>query len=173
MTILITGSSGHLGEALARQLTALSLPVRGIDIKPSACTDALGSITDSSFVDQQMRGVRTVLHTATLHKPHVAAHSRQQFIDTNVTGTLNLLEAAARRLEPDGLIVFSTHARRFKLDERLERIFSVEDITARTIPRDFVRTPRIHQSWILRRHSAAPPEGSSREASSGQEPVRE
>lgn len=96
MTTMITGSSGHLGEALVRQLTALSLPVRGIDIKPSACTDALGSITDSSFVDQQMCGVRTVLHTATLHKPHVATHSRQQFIDTNVTGTLNLLEAAAR-----------------------------------------------------------------------------
>ena len=84
-----------------------------------------------------------------------------------------LLESAARRLEPDGLIVFSTHARRFKLDERLERIFSIEDITARTIPQDFVRTPRIHQSWILRRHSAEPSEGSSREASYGQETVRE
>jgi len=84
-----------------------------------------------------------------------------------------LLESAARRLEPDGLIVFSTHARRFKLDERLERIFSVEDSTARTIPQDFVRTPRIHQSWILRRHPAEPSEGSSREASYGQAAVRE
>jgi hypothetical protein len=28
-----------------------------------------------------------VFHTATLHKPHVATHTRQQFIDTNVTGT--------------------------------------------------------------------------------------
>jgi nucleoside-diphosphate-sugar epimerase len=35
-----------------------------------------------------------VLHTATLHKPHVATHSRQDFVDTNITGTLNLLEAA-------------------------------------------------------------------------------
>jgi len=35
-----------------------------------------------------------VLHTATLHKPHMQSHSRQDFIDTNVTGTLNLLEEA-------------------------------------------------------------------------------
>jgi nucleoside-diphosphate-sugar epimerase len=41
-----------------------------------------------------MIGVRTVFHTATLHKPHVATHSRQDFVDTNVTGTLSLLEGA-------------------------------------------------------------------------------
>jgi UDP-glucose 4-epimerase len=41
-----------------------------------------------------MPGVDAVLHTATLHKPHVASHSRQAFVDTNITGTLNLLEEA-------------------------------------------------------------------------------
>lgn len=41
-----------------------------------------------------MAGVDAVLHTATLHKPHVATHSRQDFVDTNITGTLNLLEEA-------------------------------------------------------------------------------
>lgn len=41
-----------------------------------------------------MRNVETVLHAATLHKPHVATHSRQEFIDVNITGTLNLLEEA-------------------------------------------------------------------------------
>jgi nucleoside-diphosphate-sugar epimerase len=35
-----------------------------------------------------------VLHAATLHKPHVGSHSRQDFVDTNLTGTLNLLEEA-------------------------------------------------------------------------------
>ena len=34
------------------------------------------------------------LSTATLHKPHVATPARQSFIDTNITGTLNLLEEA-------------------------------------------------------------------------------
>jgi nucleoside-diphosphate-sugar epimerase len=41
-----------------------------------------------------MRGVDAVIHTATLHKPHVATHPQQDFVDTNIAGTLNLLEAA-------------------------------------------------------------------------------
>jgi UDP-glucose 4-epimerase len=41
-----------------------------------------------------MDGVGTVFHPATLHKPHVATHGRQEFVDVNVTGTLNLLEGA-------------------------------------------------------------------------------
>ena len=41
-----------------------------------------------------MKGVDAVFHTASLHKPHVITHSRQEFVDTNITGTLNLLEAA-------------------------------------------------------------------------------
>jgi nucleoside-diphosphate-sugar epimerase len=39
--------------------------------------------------------VETVFHAATLHKPHVSTHSRQEFVDVNITGTLNLLEEAA------------------------------------------------------------------------------
>ena len=41
-----------------------------------------------------MRGVRTVIHSATLHKPHVVTHTMQDFVDTNITGTLILLEEA-------------------------------------------------------------------------------
>lgn len=68
---------------------------------------------------------------------------------------IRLLESAGRRLEPGGVIFFSTHARRFRLDESLGRNFSIEDITFRTIPPDFARTPRMHQCWLVRRHSAA------------------
>jgi UDP-glucose 4-epimerase len=42
-----------------------------------------------------MSGVTAVINTATLHKPHVVTHTRQEFVDTNVTGTLNLLEEGA------------------------------------------------------------------------------
>ena len=63
-------------------------------MKRSEFTDAVGSITDPDFVRRQMVGVSAIIHTATLHKPHVATHSKQDFVDTNVTGTLNLLEAA-------------------------------------------------------------------------------
>jgi nucleoside-diphosphate-sugar epimerase len=41
-----------------------------------------------------MRGAKVVFHAATLHKPHVGTHGRQDFVDTNISGTLNLLEEA-------------------------------------------------------------------------------
>ena len=94
MSTLVTGSAGHLGEALMRTLRERKENVRGIDVKASPFTDAVGSITERAFVREALRGVETVLHTATLHKPHIATHSRQDFIDTNVSGTLNLLEEA-------------------------------------------------------------------------------
>jgi UDP-glucose 4-epimerase len=95
--ILVTGSSGHLGEALVRTLRAAGRPCRGIDIAPSPGTDVVGSIADPAMVERAMDGIGAVLHTATLHKPHLATHARRQFVDTNVTGTLALLEAAAAR----------------------------------------------------------------------------
>jgi UDP-glucose 4-epimerase len=92
--ILVTGSRGHLGEALMRTLRPGAHEAIGIDIIASPYTDCVGSIVDRAFVRACMRGVDAVLHAATLHKPHVATHSRQQFVDTNVSGTLNLLEEA-------------------------------------------------------------------------------
>ena len=93
-TLLVTGSAGHLGEALVRTLREQGRAVRGIDIVASPFTDAVGSIADRAFVRTQMSGIGAVLHAATLHKPHVGTHTRQDFVDTNITGTLNLLEEA-------------------------------------------------------------------------------
>jgi UDP-glucose 4-epimerase len=92
--ILVTGSAGHLGEALMRTLPLAGHQPIGLDIKSSPFTQRVGSITDRGFVTTCMHGVDAIIHTATLHKPHVATHRRQDFIDTNVTGTLNLLEEA-------------------------------------------------------------------------------
>jgi UDP-glucose 4-epimerase len=94
VTILVTGSSGHLGQALLLTLKAQRRDAVGIDVRSGAFTQLVGSITDRSFVHACMKGIDTVLHTATLHKPHVATHSRQEFVDVNITGTLNLLEEA-------------------------------------------------------------------------------
>jgi len=96
MTTLVTGSAGHLGEALIRVLRERGENVVGIDINASPFTDAVGSIADRNFVRSCFHAVSTVLHTATLHKPHVATHSMQDFVDTNITGTLVLLEEAVR-----------------------------------------------------------------------------
>src|SRR5512146_887039 len=95
MKILVTGSSGHLGEGLVRVLRDGGHQVVGLDVTPSDFTSRAGSITERETVRECMAGVEAVLHTATLHKPHVGTHSRQAFVDTNISGTLNLLEEAA------------------------------------------------------------------------------
>ena len=92
--VLVTGSSGHLGEALMRTFREQGREAVGADLVPGAFTTRVGSIADREFVRRCLAGVGVVLHTATLHKPHVATHSRQAFVDTNITGTLNLLEEA-------------------------------------------------------------------------------
>ncbi|MEZ5443316.1 MAG: NAD(P)-dependent oxidoreductase [Lysobacterales bacterium] len=94
MKLLVSGSSGHLGEALVRRLRADGHAVLGVDILPGDSTDVVASITDRERMRDCLRGVDAVLHTATLHKPHVATHSPQAFIDINISGTLTLLEGA-------------------------------------------------------------------------------
>lgn len=94
MKVLVTGSAGHLGEALMRTLASRGHEPIGLDRLASPYTAAVGSVADRGFVRASLQGIDAVLHTATLHKPHVATHARQAFIDANVSGTLNLLEEA-------------------------------------------------------------------------------
>lgn len=96
MTFLVTGSSGHLGEALVRVLRKQGKRAVSLDIKPGEFTDHVGSITDAALVGRLMGDVDHVLHAATLHKPHVETHSRQDFIHTNISGTQELLDAAIK-----------------------------------------------------------------------------
>lgn len=92
--ILVTGSSGHLGEALVRVLRDEGREVAGLDVLASPFTTVVGSVADRPLVRDCLAGVRAVLHAATLHKPHVGSHEREAFVHTNVTGTLALLEEA-------------------------------------------------------------------------------
>ena len=93
--LLVTGSAGHLGEALLRDAQAKGIPARGLDQKASAYTDLVGDIADPKLLERAFEGLTQVIHTATLHKPHVVTHSRQAFVHTNIEGTLALLEKAA------------------------------------------------------------------------------
>lgn len=94
MKALVTGSSGHLGEALVRTLRDEGREVVGLDIREGAFTTCVGSIGDRSSVRRCLAGADTIFHPATLHKPHIATHARQEFVDVNITGTLTLLEEA-------------------------------------------------------------------------------
>jgi UDP-glucose 4-epimerase len=92
--VLVTGSAGHLGEALVRVLRERGYDVTGVDIKPSPATAVVGSVADRAVARECVAEAGAVLHAATLHKPHVGSHGKQAFVDTNVSGTLTLLEEA-------------------------------------------------------------------------------
>jgi UDP-glucose 4-epimerase len=99
MKILVTGSAGHLGEALVRVLRGTGNEVAGVDITSSPYTDVTASVTDRVAMRRLVKGRDAVIHAASLHKPHMATHSKQQFVDVNIGGTLALLdEAAAARV---------------------------------------------------------------------------
>ncbi|HEY4211049.1 MAG TPA: bifunctional 23S rRNA (guanine(2069)-N(7))-methyltransferase RlmK/23S rRNA (guanine(2445)-N(2))-methyltransferase RlmL [Steroidobacteraceae bacterium] len=61
-----------------------------------------------------------------------------------------LIAECVRLLGPQGLLVFSTNAQKFKLDPKVAGRFSVSDISAATIPKDFERNARIHRCYEIR-----------------------
>ena len=56
----------------------------------------MSAVADRPLVQRIFKdhAIEAVIHAGALHKPDIARHPPQAFIDTNVTGTLNLLEAA-------------------------------------------------------------------------------
>jgi UDP-glucose 4-epimerase len=98
MRILLTGSSGWLGRFLGPMLRAAGHAVTGLDVAPGAETQVIGSVAYRATVDRVFaeRDIEAVIHAGGLHKPDIVRYPAQAFVDVNVTGTLNLLEAAAR-----------------------------------------------------------------------------
>lgn len=96
MRLLLTGSTGWLGRHLAPMLSAEGHHVTGLDVAPGPYTQEIGTIADRGFINAVMRrhGIEAIIHGGALHKPDIARFPRQAFVDVNVTGTLNLLEAA-------------------------------------------------------------------------------
>jgi len=61
-----------------------------------------------------------------------------------------LISDAMDLLKPEGILIFSTNLRKFRLDPSLSETFDTEDRSAWSIPKDFQRKQRIHQCWFIR-----------------------
>ena len=96
MRILLTGSSGWLGRFLAPMLREEGHEVVGLDVAPGVDTQIVGSVADPALIECIFgdHGIEAVIHGGALHKPDIVRYPKQAFIDVNVAGTLNLLEAS-------------------------------------------------------------------------------
>lgn len=96
MRVLLTGSSGWLGRYLAPLLSETGHEVTGLDVVPGVHTGVIGTVADRALVERTMgeHGIEAIIHGGALHKPDIVRYPRQAFVDVNVAGTLNLIEAA-------------------------------------------------------------------------------
>lgn len=111
MRILVTGSSGWLGQTLVPRLQRDEHAVVGIDPVAAPTTHIVGSIADRALVRAALRdfAIEAVIHAGALHKPNIATHRPADFVAVNVQGTLNLLEeAVAPGAKVDRLVFTST-----------------------------------------------------------------
>lgn len=92
MRILVTGSAGKLGKLTVQELCNSGFTAVGADVLASDTTDSILDIQDFQSVLAFTKGFDAIIHTAALHGRNMdLQYSRQSFIDTNITGTLNLL----------------------------------------------------------------------------------
>ncbi|MBX3703846.1 MAG: NAD(P)-dependent oxidoreductase [Steroidobacteraceae bacterium] len=92
MRVLVTGSSGRIGSAIAARL-ALRHQLTGFDLRPGPLTTVIGDLCDTALVARQLPGVDAVVHTASLHVPDLAARTAAEFRAVNVDATRRLLAA--------------------------------------------------------------------------------
>ncbi|MEM6707116.1 MAG: NAD(P)-dependent oxidoreductase, partial [Acidobacteriota bacterium] len=157
MKVLVTGSSGWLGRVLIPLLKAAGHEPVGLDVVPSPWTAIEGSVADApavqaAFAEYEFDGV---MHAGALHKPDIVRYPQQAFIDVNVTGTLNLLEAASAR--PGTRFVFTSTTslmitQQIK-DERTERAVWFDEETSPIEPRNIYGVTKLAAEALCRQHA--------------------
>jgi nucleoside-diphosphate-sugar epimerase len=95
--VFVTGSSGQLGREVVQLLRGRGYQVIGADLLPAPTTDLLLDIRDAQAVLEATRGLDAIIHTAALHGKQVElGYPRLAFVQTNIEGTLHLLNACIR-----------------------------------------------------------------------------
>lgn len=121
--ILVTGSEGFIGSHLVEELVKQGYEVKAfvlynsfntwgwLDTLPQETMEHVevftGDVRDPNGVHEAMRGCSAVFHLAALIAIPFSYHSPDAYVDTNIKGTLNILQAA-RKLDLDRVLVAST-----------------------------------------------------------------
>ncbi len=156
MKVLITGSSGWLGRFLIPLLEEAGHDPVGLDTVKSEWTDVIASVSDSKAIADlfDRSSFEGVIHAAALHKPDIARYPQQTFVDVNVTGTLNLLEAAVRN-EVSSFVFTSTTSLMISHAVRSgssgEAIWMDEDFSP-ILPRNIYGVTKLAAEGLCRQH---------------------
>lgn len=121
--ILVTGSDGFIGSHLTEELAKMGYEVKAfvyynsfntwgwLDTLPESIMEHVevfqGDIRDPYGVKEAMKGCDAVFHLAALIAIPFSYHSPDAYVDTNVKGTLNVLQAA-RELDVQRVLITST-----------------------------------------------------------------
>lgn len=94
MKIIVTGGAGFLGTHLCRALVKAGHELKIIDLKPNQdFRTIIADIRDAEAMDREIRDADVVFHLAALIEAGESVKEPQKFIDTNITGTVNVMEA--------------------------------------------------------------------------------
>ncbi len=156
MHILLTGSSGWLGRFLAPRLRSRGHTVTGLDVAAGVDTDIVGSVADRAVVESAFdRGIEAVIHAGALHKPDIARYPAQLFVDVNVGGTLNLLEAATAAGH-DRFVFTSTTSLMISQairDEAGDAAIWLDEMTGPLAPRNIYGVTKLAAEGLCRVHA--------------------
>lgn len=140
--VLVTGSSGYLGNEISLLLNSSgNYETVGFDLQPGNCTHLTGSLTNWETVKEITKGIDMIVHTASLHAPHVQAHPREKFVDTNIKGTLYLLEAALLNNVQKLVYTSTTSLYGNSLVDEQKAVWVTEELP--TLPRDIYDITKI------------------------------
>lgn len=97
MKVLVTGSAGRLGSVTVNHLRDFGHEVTGLDMISSPTTDIVADIKKGAAVLQIAQKFNAIIHSAAIHGKHFELnYPRESFIDANIYGTLNLLNACVK-----------------------------------------------------------------------------
>jgi len=151
MKVLVTGSSGRLGSAIARQLERAH-QVLGVDLIPGPAPSTVGDATDPHILKDLVQQVDAVIHTVSLHVPDLVSRSPDEFRRVNVEGTRALLEAATTAKVRRIVYTSTTSIYGHSLEPVDRAVWVTEDLPSK--PRDIYDETKLAAEELFRTFAA-------------------
>lgn len=150
MRILVTGTSGQIGSVIASMLSK-NHAVIGIDLAPGKYTTHEGDIANRDFIFSVTQDIDSVIHTSSLHAPHLKEYPAESFVKTNIDGTRNLLEASIKNKVSRFVYTSTTSLYGHAMNPDKAAVWVTEDLIPQ--PRDIYDVTKIAAEDLCRSFS--------------------